>query len=92
MAQRRLPSDNAASKFANIGDRTNGRNRPACVGVLKNARQDVRAPTRRGFGTVVIEKMLRGVGGTVKFNWHATGLECQIFLPEAVLAEKMSPA
>ena len=52
---------------------------------------DVRPPTRRGFGTVVVERMIRSLGGGIKRQWHDAGLECEIRLPQSALAEK-SPA
>jgi two-component sensor histidine kinase len=39
-------------------------------------------PTRKGFGTHVMEAMIRGhVGGDVRLDWHTEGLECKIALP-----------
>ena len=39
-------------------------------------------PTRKGFGTHVMEAMIRGhVGGDVRLDWHAEGLACEIILP-----------
>jgi two-component sensor histidine kinase len=50
----------------------------------------VKPPTRRGFGTRVIERMIRDqLNGDVRFDWHAEGLACEITLPasyEAYLA------
>ncbi|MDB5372373.1 MAG: hypothetical protein JWP04_1015 [Belnapia sp.] len=41
-------------------------------------------PSRRGFGTRVIEATLRGqLGGTVQKTWSAAGLRCRITLPVA---------
>jgi two-component sensor histidine kinase len=42
----------------------------------------VTAPTRKGFGTRVMERMIRHqLKGTVEFDWHAEGLACEIVLP-----------
>jgi PAS domain S-box-containing protein len=40
----------------------------------------VRAPTRRGFGTRVIEGMVGQFKGTARFDWRAEGLVCEIDL------------
>jgi len=42
----------------------------------------VSLPTRKGFGTNVMEAMIRGrVGGDVWLDWRAEGLVCEIVLP-----------
>jgi PAS domain S-box-containing protein len=42
----------------------------------------VAAPTRKGFGTRMIERMIRDqLKGTMHFDWHADGLACEIVLP-----------
>jgi two-component sensor histidine kinase len=42
----------------------------------------VSPPTRKGFGTHVMEAMIRGhVAGDVRLNWHTEGLACEITLP-----------
>jgi PAS domain S-box-containing protein len=42
----------------------------------------VSPPTRKGFGTHVMEKMIRGhVGGDVRLDWRAEGLRCEIAIP-----------
>ncbi len=39
----------------------------------------VQPPTRRGFGTGVVERMIRGqLKGDVRFDWRAEGLVCEI--------------
>jgi two-component sensor histidine kinase len=39
-------------------------------------------PTRKGFGTRVIERMIHGqLKGEMRFDWHAEGLACEIVLP-----------
>jgi two-component sensor histidine kinase len=39
-------------------------------------------PARKGFGTHMIEAMIRGrEGGNVRLNWHVDGLACEITLP-----------
>jgi two-component sensor histidine kinase len=37
-------------------------------------------PTRRGFGTRVIERMIKPMKGTVEFDWQLDGLVCRISL------------
>jgi PAS domain S-box-containing protein len=45
----------------------------------------VNPPTRRGFGTHVMEAMIRGhAKGDVRLDWHAEGLACEISLPSDV--------
>jgi PAS domain S-box-containing protein len=42
----------------------------------------VTPPTRKGFGTHVMEAMIRGHGGgDVRLDWRAEGLACEIALP-----------
>jgi PAS domain S-box-containing protein len=42
----------------------------------------VNPPTRKGFGTNVMETMIRGhVGGDVRLDWRAEGLACEITVP-----------
>ena len=42
----------------------------------------VKPPTRRGFGTRVMESMIRGqLKGEMRFDWRAEGLACEIALP-----------
>jgi PAS domain S-box-containing protein len=42
----------------------------------------VEPPRRKGFGTKMIEAMIRGhEGGEVWLNWHTAGLSCEITLP-----------
>ena len=38
----------------------------------------VTAPTRRGFGSLVIERIIGQLDGKVHFDWLATGLVCEI--------------
>jgi two-component sensor histidine kinase len=38
-------------------------------------------PKKRGFGTTLIEKSLRGVGGSAELRFHAGGLSCAICIP-----------
>jgi two-component sensor histidine kinase len=46
----------------------------------------VNPPTRRGFGTHMMETMIRGhEGGDVQLDWHADGLSCKIILPQSGL-------
>ena len=40
----------------------------------------VRAPTRRGFGGQIIEKMIGQSKGQTRFDWRAEGLVCEITL------------
>ena len=41
----------------------------------------VRVPMRKGFGSGVMETMIRGKNGKVRFAWRAEGLVCAIVLP-----------
>jgi hypothetical protein len=42
----------------------------------------VKPPTRKGFGTHVMEAMIRGhEGGDVRLDWRAEGLACEIVIP-----------
>jgi two-component sensor histidine kinase len=42
----------------------------------------VTPPTRKGFGTHVMEAMISGhVGGDVRLDWRAEGLACEITIP-----------
>jgi PAS domain S-box-containing protein len=42
----------------------------------------VKPPTRKGFGTHMMEAMIRGhEGGDVQLDWHADGLSCEIVVP-----------
>jgi two-component system, chemotaxis family, CheB/CheR fusion protein len=42
-------------------------------------------PTRRGFGTRIIDRMIRDqLKGTVQFDWRKEGLVCEIAIPEPV--------
>ncbi len=44
------------------------------------------APTRRGFGSRMLDAIVRGqLGGTLALQWAAAGLECRIILPAARL-------
>ena len=38
----------------------------------------VEPPTRKGFGSRVITGMIEQLKGTVRFNWHPSGLVCEI--------------
>ena len=42
----------------------------------------VAAPKRQGFGTRVMEAMLRQLQGTIEFEWQADGLRCVLTVPE----------
>ncbi len=37
-------------------------------------------PTHRGFGTLIIERMIGQLKGKARFDWHAAGLICEITL------------
>ncbi len=38
-------------------------------------------PTRQGFGTRIIERMIKGLKGKTRFDWRPEGLVCEITLP-----------
>jgi two-component sensor histidine kinase len=40
----------------------------------------VKMPTREGFGTRIIERMIGQLKGKAHFDWHAGGLVCEITL------------
>jgi PAS domain S-box-containing protein len=43
----------------------------------------VKPPTRRGFGTRVLERLVRGpLKGEVRYDWREQGLLCEITVPE----------
>jgi PAS domain S-box-containing protein len=41
----------------------------------------VRPPSRSGFGTRLMESMIRGQQGEIRFDWRTEGLACAITLP-----------
>jgi hypothetical protein len=42
-------------------------------------------PTRRGFGTHVMDTMIRGqLKGEMRIDWHPEGLVCEIALPNSL--------
>ncbi len=41
----------------------------------------VQAPGRQGFGTRIIDQMIRPLGGKTHFDWRPQGLVCEITLP-----------
>jgi two-component sensor histidine kinase len=41
----------------------------------------VTTPTRRGFGSRVIEQMIAQLGGEMRLDWREQGLVCNIALP-----------
>jgi PAS domain S-box-containing protein len=43
----------------------------------------VTPPTRRGFGTRIMENMIGQLKGEVRFDWRDQGLTCEIVLPPA---------
>lgn len=54
----------------------------------------VEPPTRRGFGSRVMENMIRGpLKGQLHFDWHPEGLACEIAYhaaPKSILIENVS--
>jgi hypothetical protein len=45
------------------------------------ASMQVLRPTRQGFGTHAMERMIRSqLNGEMRFDWHAEGLACEIIL------------
>ncbi|WP_296597718.1 sensor histidine kinase [Phenylobacterium sp.] len=43
----------------------------------------VSTPTRRGFGTSVMERALDGpTAGVVRIDWRREGIACELFLPQ----------
>jgi two-component sensor histidine kinase len=46
----------------------------------------VKAPSRQGFGTRVIDQMIRSqMKGEIRFDWRGDGLECEIGVPREAL-------
>jgi PAS domain S-box-containing protein len=44
------------------------------------------APTHKGFGTHVVERMIRDqLKGTLQFDWHPDGLCCEITVPTSMI-------
>jgi two-component sensor histidine kinase len=41
----------------------------------------VKQPERRGFGSRVIDAMIRNQSGEIRFDWRAEGLVCEITIP-----------
>jgi PAS domain S-box-containing protein len=41
----------------------------------------VKQPERRGFGSRVMDAMIRNQSGEIRFNWHAEGLVCEMTIP-----------
>jgi two-component sensor histidine kinase len=41
----------------------------------------VKSPTRQGFGTVVMQGMVRGLRGDIHFDWREEGLSAEISIP-----------
>jgi len=49
------------------------------LGWTESGGPPVKRPTRPGFGTHVIERMIRGqLNGEMRFDWHVKGLVCEI--------------
>jgi|AmaraimetFIIA100_FD_contig_91_1488515_length_1131_multi_5_in_0_out_0_1 two-component sensor histidine kinase len=47
----------------------------------REAARQVKPPMRQGFGTRVMERMIRGsLKGKMRFDWRAEGLACEIAL------------
>jgi PAS domain S-box-containing protein len=49
------------------------------------------SPTRSGFGTRVMESMIRQKNGDVRFDWRAEGLVCEIAIPTGQLRLDYDP-
>ena len=41
----------------------------------------VKQPERRGFGSRVMDAMIRNQSGEIRFNWRAEGLVCEMTIP-----------
>ena len=41
----------------------------------------VKPPTRQGFGTRMLEGMIRQLKGEMRFEWRAEGFVCEISIP-----------
>lgn len=63
---------------------------PDCVEVTWTERggPEVAIPTRKGFGSVLVERALRSqLGADFQFDWHATGLEVRLTLQRGRLGQ-----
>jgi two-component sensor histidine kinase len=50
-------------------------------GLIRRSETDnppVTLPARQGFGTRVIDSVIRAANGEVRYNWRAAGLACEI--------------
>ena len=53
----------------------------------------VAPPTRRGFGTNVTNRLVRGqLRGEVRFHWRAEGLVCEIHIPKDTASGAATPS
>jgi two-component sensor histidine kinase len=52
---------------------------------LETGGPPVTPPKRRGFGTRVIERLVKGLKGDVRFDWRTDGLMCELQIPEVAL-------
>jgi PAS domain S-box-containing protein len=52
----------------------------SCLRWVETGGPDVKEPTRRGFGSRVIEQMIAQLKGKTRFDWRTQGLICEIIL------------
>jgi two-component sensor histidine kinase len=58
------------------------RGRQAACGPLdRSGRSASQPPTRKGFGTRMMQSMIDGVKGRVQLDWRAQDLACEIAIP-----------
>ena len=50
------------------------------LGWTESGGPPVKRPMRQGFGTHVIERMIEGQNGEMRFDWRVEGLRCEIIL------------
>ena len=55
-----------------------GRLQTDCTFAGSNGGPPVTPPTRQGFGTRVISRMVTQTGGDIRFDWHPEGFACEI--------------
>jgi PAS domain S-box-containing protein len=51
----------------------------------------VMPPTRKGFGSRVMNALIREIGGTIAFDWREDGLRCDVTVPDGRLARGSGP-
>lgn len=59
----------------------------------ENAGRAVAAPSRHGFGRMLMETLVgRQLGGSITFSWPESGLSCRVVLPAALVTTRPATA